>query len=243
MKPYYQDEWTTIYHGDCTAILGSGELKCDCVLTSPPYNLGGFHQMHNGNSNTWNYKSYSDDMDEREYQGWQHDICDYLYDICDGPMFYSHKNRIVNGEMISPIEWVRPTRWKIHQQIILNKGSGANVDKRRFFPVHELILVCFKDVGDKLTNIDCSTDVWAVKQVNRKVVGHPATMPQEAARKCLRATNAKVVLDPFCGRGTTLKEARQQGMKSIGVDISEEYCEMAANLAQDFDPQQEVLAL
>tara|TARA_R100000049_G_C1935994_1_gene79866 strand:+ start:70 stop:654 length:585 start_codon:yes stop_codon:yes gene_type:complete len=36
MKPYYQDEWVTIYHGDCREILP--ELpKVDLVLTDPPY--------------------------------------------------------------------------------------------------------------------------------------------------------------------------------------------------------------
>ena len=36
MKPYYQDEWVTIYHGDCREILT--ELpKVDLVLTDPPY--------------------------------------------------------------------------------------------------------------------------------------------------------------------------------------------------------------
>ena len=36
MKPYYQDEWVTIYHGDCREILPTLE-KVDLVLTSPPY--------------------------------------------------------------------------------------------------------------------------------------------------------------------------------------------------------------
>ena len=36
MKPYYQDEWVTLYHGDCREILP--ELAdIDLVLTSPPY--------------------------------------------------------------------------------------------------------------------------------------------------------------------------------------------------------------
>ena len=36
MKPYYQDEWVTIYLGDCRLILP--ELpKVDLVLTDPPY--------------------------------------------------------------------------------------------------------------------------------------------------------------------------------------------------------------
>ncbi len=41
MKPYYQDEWVTIYHGDCRLILP--ELpKVDLVLTDPPWNLDYF---------------------------------------------------------------------------------------------------------------------------------------------------------------------------------------------------------
>ena len=36
MKPYYQDEWVTIYHGDCRDILPDLP-KVDLVLTDPPY--------------------------------------------------------------------------------------------------------------------------------------------------------------------------------------------------------------
>ena len=36
MKPYYQDKWVTIYHGDCREILPQLP-KVDLVLTSPPY--------------------------------------------------------------------------------------------------------------------------------------------------------------------------------------------------------------
>ncbi len=39
MKPYYQDSYVTIYHGDCREILP--ELpKVDLVLTDPPYGVG-----------------------------------------------------------------------------------------------------------------------------------------------------------------------------------------------------------
>ncbi len=39
MKPYYQDNYVTIYHGDCREILP--ELpKVDLVLTDPPYGIG-----------------------------------------------------------------------------------------------------------------------------------------------------------------------------------------------------------
>ena len=38
MKPYYQDSYVTIYHGDCREIVPSLE-KVDLVLTDPPYGI------------------------------------------------------------------------------------------------------------------------------------------------------------------------------------------------------------
>jgi DNA modification methylase len=41
MKPYYQDDYVQIYHGDCREILPSLP-KVDLVLTDPPYGMGRF---------------------------------------------------------------------------------------------------------------------------------------------------------------------------------------------------------
>ncbi len=54
MKPYYQDEWVTIYHGDCREILP--ELaRADLAWTDPPYNVGK------------DYGSWNDAMPDDEY--------------------------------------------------------------------------------------------------------------------------------------------------------------------------------
>lgn len=231
----------TLYLGDCRDILPTLP-KVGACLTSPPYNLGGFHQMHGGNSAKWGYDQFSDDLPEDEYQAEQIALCNLLFDVVEGPLFYSHKNRIVDGRLISPLRWMEQTRWAVHQQVVINKGSGANVDKRRFFPVHEVMLVCFKDADGRLNNEACLTDVWAVEQTNRKDAGHPASMPLSMATKALSATKAGVVLDPYMGSGTTAIAARELGMAFIGIEQSPAYFDFACKRIADAQRQQRMFA-
>lgn len=57
---------------------------------------------------------------------------------------------------------------------------------------------------------------------------HFATFPEELPRRCIAAGCPEdgTVLDPFAGAGTTLHVARKMGRKSIGVELSPEYCEL-----------------
>jgi site-specific DNA-methyltransferase (adenine-specific) len=144
-------------------------------------------------------------------------------------MFYNHKNRIVKGTVVSPLEWIKKTPFNINQIIIMNLKSTANVDKRRFFPVYELIYVLTKEKGLKLNNHECLTDAWEVKKVSRKVSGHPATFHEEVPRRCIEASTVvgDIVLDPFVGSGTTCKVAKSLNRKYIGFEISEEYHNLA----------------
>ncbi len=44
--------------------------------------------------------------------------------------------------------------------------------------------------------------------------------------KCGKGWKAGTVLDPFCGSGTTLMEAQQQGKNGIGIEINPEYIKL-----------------
>ena len=60
---------------------------------------------------------------------------------------------------------------------------------------------------------------------------HPAPFPLELPRRLIKLYSyvGDLVLDPFCGSGTTLRVARDLGRRAIGVDVSRRYCAMAAN--------------
>jgi DNA modification methylase len=59
---------------------------------------------------------------------------------------------------------------------------------------------------------------------------HPAPFPLELATRLVRMFSfvGDIVLDPFCGSGTTMIAAFRTGRNSIGVEIDPEYCRMAA---------------
>lgn len=212
----------------------------DSIVTSPPYNLGGdFHTMVAGKRVTYgDYKGYKDKLTEEDYQEWQVCLLNSCHRILkdDGVMFYNHKNRIVKGRIITPFDWIQKSNFFISQVIVMNLKSTANVDKRRFFPVHELIFVLTKDINTKLNNHECFTDVWEMKKVPRKVSGHPATFHEEMPRRCIEASTKEgdIVFDPFMGSGTTGLASLKLNRKFLGVDISEEYVDIANKRIEDY---------
>lgn len=58
---------------------------------------------------------------------------------------------------------------------------------------------------------------------------HPAIFPEALARDHILSwsNEGDTVLDPFSGSGTTMKMARATGRRGIGIEINEEYCQIA----------------
>jgi len=74
------------------------------------------------------------------------------------------------------------------------------------------------------------TDVWdIIPEDTQNRVSHFAPYPMDLCRIPILATcrEGGVVLDPFCGTGTTLLAALSLGRKSVGIDISRQYLDLA----------------
>lgn len=73
-------------------------------------------------------------------------------------------------------------------------------------------------------------DVWDIlPEDTHRREKHYAAYPEDLCKIPLLATCPKdgVVLDPFAGTGTTMLVAKTLGLKSVGIDLSEEYLELA----------------
>lgn len=74
------------------------------------------------------------------------------------------------------------------------------------------------------------TDVWdIIPEDKQKRNTHSAPYPEDLCKIPLIATcpNDGIILDPFVGSGTTTYVAKTLGKKSIGIDISSKYIEIA----------------
>lgn len=74
------------------------------------------------------------------------------------------------------------------------------------------------------------TDVWEIlPEDSQKREIHFAPFPEELCIIPIKTTcpDDGIVLDPFCGTGTTMVVAHELNRKSIGIDISESYLSLA----------------
>jgi len=96
------------------------------------------------------------------------------------------------------------------------------------------------DSGSKSRYFDI--DVWAEKhgllqfpKASKKERGdgniHATVKPIQIMAWLIRlvSRDSDLILDPFLGSGTTLVAAKKLGRKAIGIELSEEYCEIAVN--------------
>ena len=73
---------------------------------------------------------------------------------------------------------------------------------------------------------------------------HPAIFPEQLANDHIISWSnpGDLVFDPFVGSGTTAKMALLNGRNFIGIDISDEYCEIARQRLEQAQTQQSLFA-
>jgi len=225
-----------IFCGDALEILREiPDDSIDLGITSPPYNKG--ENKKGWLVNKVVYKNSKDNLPEDEYQQMQIKVLNELYRVIKpgGSFFYNHKIRWEKGVMLHPMDWLRKTKWVIRQEIIWDRMIAANLRGWRFWQVEERIYWLYKPkdnnlIGEELKSRHALlTSIWRIPP--EKDNPHPAPFPIELPTRIIFSIfddeKGKVVIDPYCGSGTTLVAAKLLGHHFIGIDISEEYVEFA----------------
>ena len=253
MKPYYQDEWVTIYHGDCREILPQLP-KVDLVLTSPPYD------------NLRDYGGYSFCFDS---------VSKMLYEMTieGGVVIWVVGDATINGSETGTsfrqaLRFIE-LGYNLYDTMIFEKPMIPQ-NQRRYEPEFEYMFVLSKGLP-KTFNPIMETKRWVDRRgivgLHRRADGvvsigsanpsrgdkirgniwrynvagghstkfklahtHPAVYPEQLASDHIVSwtNNDDVVLDPFLGSGTTAYCAKKLNRRCIGIEIEESYCEIAA---------------
>jgi site-specific DNA-methyltransferase (adenine-specific) len=247
MRPYYQDDAVTIYHGDSLEVMqGIEDESIDLLWTDPPYghsnNDGDLVASMNGLKGSTQKAAIpilNDDMDsmKRVVDGMlvegvrilKADCCCCCCCCCCGgggpkPTFAWVANRMDSKGL------------SFFHSVIWDKAARGIGMGWRFRRDYEMVMVSHRK-GGKLA---WSEDAEAVSNIVRFYVSndrqHPNEKPIDLPLHFIRLTTevGGMVLDPFMGSGTTLRAAKDLGRKAIGIEIEERYCEISAKrMAQE----------
>lgn len=208
--PYYQDEAVTIYHGDCREILPTLDGRSiRLVLSDPPYGM---------NCDTDSTRFSGGDRDSVARRG-----------------VGKISPRIVGDD--EPFD---PTPWLDFPEVIL---WGSNHFASRLPVGTTLVWIKRLDpaFGSFLSDAElawmkgghgvyCWRDLTMMAEAKHRV--HPSQKPEGLMQWCLsrvgKSWTIGAVLDPYMGSGTTLRACKNRGLKAIGIEIEERYCEIAA---------------
>jgi len=247
---YFENEISKTYLNKifCKSSENMSELpenSVHLIITSPPYNVG---------------KEYDENLSLEEYRNFLKRVFSECFRILvDGGRICVNIANIGRKPYIPLhaflIQDMLDIGFIMRGEIIWNKGNSGvstawgswkSASNPVLRDVHEYILVFQKgsfkrNNKDKESTIskeeflEYTKSIWSFKPESAKKVRHPAPFPLELPKRCIQLYSFKgdVILDPFCGSGTTCLAAKQLNRYYIGYEIKEEYCKIAEKRLSD----------
>lgn len=238
-KPYYSDDFATIYHGDCREILPTLQ-RADCIITDPPYSDHVHANARSGSGKITNSITRVSDL------GFSAMTIELMV-FCAAEFARVSKRWVLTFSDVESshswraalesagLEYVRTGAW-------LKEGATPQFSGDRPAVAFEAITISHPR-GKKNWNGGGKHGIWSFPIVlNRGGDSprlHTTQKPVDLMAALISdfADASDTILDPFMGSGTTLVAAKQLGRKSIGIELEEKYCEIAAKrLQQEYLP-------
>lgn len=239
-NPIPHDVLDTIYCQDSRGMHQLPDNSVHLMVTSPPYNVG---------------KEYDDNLSLKEYRKLLGDVFRETHRVlvpggrvCVNVANLGRKPYIPLHTYI--IEEMEKLGFLMRGEIIWDKSASAGVSTAWgswqsaanpiLRDVHEYILIFSKDTfqrtrGTKKNTItkeqflEYTKSIWTFPAESAKKVGHPAPFPIELPHRLIHlyTFEGDIVLDPFCGSGSTCLAAVKARRHFVGYDVSEGYVQTA----------------
>lgn len=203
-EPYYEDAFVTLYHGDCLSILPTFGDRQFDLVLTDPPYNVGLI-----------YGAHNDKMATTDYAAW----CRNWFSEC---------HRVGAKVVVFPGQgnlgvWIPEKPSGVGCWYKPGNPSSSHLGWSEWEP--------WLYWGQRLGG----SDVLRAPVNSQSGVGdHPCPKPLSLFTRLLQKTKATTVIDPFVGSGTTLKAAKSLGVRAVGIEIEERFCEIiAGRLAQE----------
>lgn len=234
MQPYYQDNLVTLYHGDMRDVLPAIEQKFDACITDPPYEQTSlkWDRWPEGwptvvsfyTNNLWCFGSLRMFMEQRlEFPAWQF-AQDIVWEKQNGTCAHNDRFRRIHEQAA---QFYRGPWSEIYKSPVYTMDAVARrVIRRVRKPEH------WGNIGEHHFNSETGgkrleRSVIPVKNCHPHAL-HPTQKPAGILAPLIQYSvpPGGALLDCFAGSGESLITAKKLGIKSVGIELQREYCDL-----------------
>ena len=213
-EPYYQDDYVTLYYGDC---LEHPEwwTGADVLVTDPPYGIKW--------SGVANYTRGT--RVDRRTRGNEQPIA--------GDDDMSSRDRALDmwGDRPAAIfgVWSRPRPDRVrHRLVWWKRGQAPGPARAAFMAQDEEIYILGEGWTKTSPPMRTVIETRESRSLEVQQIGHPTPKPLGLMQLLIERAPEGVIADPFTGSGSTLVAAKALRRRAVGVELKEKYCEIAA---------------
>jgi len=199
-------QWCVVC-GDCRDVLPTiPDGVVDAVVTDPPYNVGK------------DYGTWNDSLPESEYEAAMSDVARASLRIAPSQFWVAPRYKMQFWLSVLP-----------EAHLVVIRRGAAGPFRAGWSDQFEVALAIGQPnwvLPDLWTDIRLKGEGYFFRE---ETYGHPGYTPQPIMQRAigLFSRSGGLILDPFCGSGTTGVAAVQLGRRFIGIEIDPGYCDIA----------------
>lgn len=212
-----------LYCGDCRDVLFQVISDCDnpIIVSDPPFNIG------------YKYDKYKDKMNDDDYYTFMGEV----FGMCPSVIIHYPESLYKIAFQIGMfpervVSWVYNSNTAKQHRDIAFFGVKPNFNKVRQPYKNPNDKRIQKRIAEGKTGAKLY-DWWninQVKNVSKVKTNHPCQMPLEVMTNIIGILpDDATIIDPFMGSGTTGVACKKLGRDFIGIEMSQDYFDIAKN--------------
>jgi DNA modification methylase len=220
IEPYYQDEYVTLYCGDCREVMKElQDGSVDLVLSDPPYGVSYVSPWRSRNGPLRVPIAGDSNLDWTEV----------LLEVDRLLKNNSHAYLFAAAQRTEEIIKNLPVLWTPKNILVWDKGDAGTVGDLECGYGYNYEMIIYAMKGRRKLQGPRPRALMRYDWSGNRDPVHPTVKPVGFLKRFILSSSSpgECVLDMFAGSGTTLRAAKDLNRKAIGIELEEKYCEQA----------------